>query len=191
MNIGAVVIGVSAGGLAALDQILPCLRPDFAVPVVVVQHLAPDSDDFLPKRFQSRCANPVKEVEDKDVLEPGTIYFAPPNYHVLVERNKTLALSVDPRVHFSRPSIDVLFETAAEAYLDKLIGIILTGANEDGANGLAAVKEYGGTTIVQDPETAEVAIMPKAALEKTKVDYVIPLNEIAALVNALVSGKNS
>ncbi len=191
MKFEAVVIGVSAGGLEALDKILPKLLDRFPVPVLIVQHLSPDSDDFLSKRFERRCKNNVKEAEDKDTLTPGTIYFAPPNYHLLVEPDKSLALSVDPRVNFSRPSIDVLFETAAEAFLDKLIGVILTGSNEDGANGLAAVKEHGGLTIVQDPQTAVAEQMPMAALKTTKADYVVALHEVAALLNEQVSGSNS
>ncbi len=191
MKFEAIVIGVSAGGLAALDKILPLLEADLPVPVIVVQHLSPDSCDFLSKRFALRCHNKVKEAEDKDQLGAGTIYFAPSNYHLMVEPDKSLSLSLAPRVNFSRPSIDVLFETAAEAYLEKLAGVILTGANEDGADGLAKVKEYGGLAVVQDPRTAEAPQMPAAALAKTKVDYVIPLDNMAAFLNELVSGKNS
>ncbi len=191
MNFEAVVIGVSAGGLDALDSILPQLPAGFPVSVLIVQHISPDSDNFLSKRFERRCSNRVKEAEDKDVILPGTIYFAPPNYHLLVETDKSLALSVDPRVNFSRPSIDVLFETAAEAFLDTLIGVILTGSNEDGAEGLAAVKEHGGLAIVQDPRTAAAEQMPLAALKATRADYIVALNEVAALLNELVSGPNS
>lgn len=140
----AVVIGVSAGGFKALEQILPRLDGEIPVPLLVVQHVSPDSDNYMPRHFASRCVVKVKEAEDKEKPARGTVYFAPPNYHLMVEFDRTLALSADEKVNFSRPSVDVLFETAADAYGEKLVGIVLTGANADGAAGLAKIKKMGG-----------------------------------------------
>ncbi len=187
----AVVIGVSAGGLAALGEILPQLDKRIPVPIFIVQHVSPDSDNFMPTHFDSHCHVSVKEGEDKEPPEKGTVYFAPPNYHLLVELEKTLALSVEERVNYSRPSVDVLFDTAAEAYGDKLIGIILTGANSDGALGLRKIKQFGGLTIVQSPETAEADSMPRAAIEATDVDHLLPLSEIGVFLNSLLMDKGA
>lgn len=181
----AVVIGVSAGGLAALDKILPALGRTFSLPVLVVQHVSPTSENYLPIHFSQRCLLEVKEAEDKEQIEGGVIYFAPPNYHLLVEYNQAIALSTEERVNFSRPSIDVLFETAADAYLDELVGVVLTGANSDGAAGMARIKQFGGLAVVQSPETAEAEAMPRAAIEAADVDYILPLNEIGCFLNSL------
>ncbi|QJB57089.1 chemotaxis protein CheB [Pseudodesulfovibrio sp. zrk46] len=179
----AIVIGVSAGGLAALDRILPKLNSDFSIPILVVQHISADSENYLPQHFSVRCAQEVKEAEDKEPIAQGTIYIAPPNYHLMVECDRTVALSIDPKVNFSRPSIDVLFETAADAYCDELVGLVLTGGNSDGAKGLAKIKKLGGLTVVQSPETAEVDAMPLAALEAVEPDHVVPLKDIANFLN--------
>lgn len=181
----AVVIGVSAGGLAALEAILSVLDPSFTLPVFIVQHISPESESYLSTHFSSRCALPVKEAEDKEDIQKGIVYFAPPNYHLLVERGRTLALSSDERVNFSRPSVDVLFESAADTYAEGLVGIILTGANNDGAAGLAKIKSMGGLTIVQSPHSAQVDVMPRAALLGTDVDHVIDLDQIGSFLNAL------
>lgn len=181
----AVVIGVSAGGLAALSAVLPAMDRNLPLAVMVVQHLSPASDDFLVRHLDGISGLTVKEAEDKDRLHPGRVYIAPPNYHLLVERDRTLALSLEQRVNFSRPSVDVLFETASEAYLERLIGVILTGASSDGARGLAAVKKRGGVAVVQDPLTAEADAMPRAALELVEVDHIVPLQDIGALLNRL------
>lgn len=175
----AVVIGVSAGGINALDQILPVFKKSFKLPILVVQHILAGPDNYLVDHFDSRCSMQVKEAEDKEQIIPGIIYFAPPGYHLLVEQERTLALSMDAKVNYSRPSIDVLFETAAEAYLHKLVGVVLTGANADGAAGLKAVRTFGGTTIVQSPDSAEVDTMPKAAIANLWVDQILNLDEIA------------
>jgi len=134
----AIVMGVSAGGLAALTTILPNLSNHLGLPILIVQHLSPDSDDFLATHFNKICSLTVKEAEDKEAILNNTIYFAPANYHLMVEQDKTIALSTAERVQFSRPAIDVLFETAAEAYMDGLMGILLTGANSDGTRGCPA-----------------------------------------------------
>ncbi|UZP66388.1 chemotaxis protein CheB [Desulfovibrio mangrovi] len=181
----AVVIGVSAGGLTALETILSALHASFSLPVLIVQHISPDAESYLPQHFATRCPLPVKEADDKEDIMARTIYFAPPDYHMMVELDRSISLSVERRVNFSRPSVDVLFETAAEAYGDGLIGIILTGANHDGAAGLARIKQLGGLTIVQAPETAQANAMPRAALEATQADHILTLKDIARQLNAL------
>ena len=178
----AIVVGASAGGFAALAEILPRLPADLPQSVVVVQHLYPGSGGYLIEFLRRRCTLPVKEAEEKEEVQAGTIYVAPSGYHLLIERERTFSLSVDAKVHFARPSIDVLFESAAAAYGSKLIGVVLTGANGDGASGLAEIKAQGGLAIVQDPATAEVAFMPQAALEGTTVDYVLDLPAIGRLL---------
>lgn len=164
MTLQAVVIGASAGGVHALSQILPRLPADFPVPVLVVVHLPARRDNALVELFAARCRLHVKEAEDKERLQGGTVYFAPTDYHLLVEAGGSVALSSDEPVHHSRPAIDVLFESAADAYGPALMGIVLTGANHDGADGLKAVGTAGGIAIVEDPATAEVPTMPAAAL---------------------------
>ncbi len=181
----AAVIGVSAGGLNALSRILPQLDRDIGLAIVVVQHIRPDSDSYLVQHLARLSAVRVKEAEDKERIEPGIVYFAPPDYHLLVERDGTLSLSTEERVNFSRPSIDVTFETAAEAFCDRLIGIVLTGANSDGSRGLAKIKYFGGMTVAQSPDSAEYAIMPRSAIESVEVDRIVPLSEMAELLNTL------
>lgn len=139
-----VVIGVSAGGITTLDRILPAIDAHLPLIIFVVQHVGPRAGEYLSEHFDKRSALTIKEAEDKEIPQPGVVYFAPPNYHLLLEPERTLALSTSPKVNFSRPSIDVLFETAAEAYREELIGIILTGASSDGARGLAKIKRLAG-----------------------------------------------
>lgn len=187
-TIDAVVIGVSAGGLAALSQLLPSLKKDFPASVVVVQHQRSDADSFMAEHLDKLSRLKVVEAEDKELLQPGTVYIAPANYHLLVERECSLALSVDERVNYSRPSIDVLFESAAKVFFHHLVGVVLTGANDDGTKGLGWIKKMGGLVIVQNPETAEVDIMPKSALARVDADYILDIEEIAACLNKLVIG---
>ncbi len=179
------MIGVSAGGLTALTEILPRFNIEMTLPVMIVQHQRADSDDFLVRYFDRLCRHSVREVEDKMPVESGTIYFAPVNYHLLVEPDQTLSLSTEARVNYSRPSIDVLFESAADTYTERLIGIILTGANQDGTHGAARIKELGGLIIVQDPETAEAETMPMSVIKHVQVDHILPLNRIGDFVNRL------
>lgn len=181
----AVVIGVSSGGMEALNQIMSQLSHNFALPVVVVQHQHPHADDFLARYLDEHCQLNVKQAEEKEKISPGTVYIAPANYHLLIEHDATFSLSVSERVNYARPSIDVLFETAADVYGSKVIGIILTGANNDGSLGIKTIKAYGGLAIVQKPETAEAQEMPRAALEATPVDYVLTLREIGPLLNKM------
>ncbi len=178
----AIVIGGSAGALEALAVILPALPSSCDVPIVVVVHLPPGAPSLLPTVLQPRTALLVKEVEDKEPVMGRTIYVAPPNYHVLVERDGMFALSVDDLVHFSRPAIDVLFESASEVYGPHLAGVVLAGANADGAAGLAAIKRRGGLTIAQAPDSAAVRAMPQAAIDAGAVDHVLPPAGIAALL---------
>ena len=181
-TIEAVVIGASAGALEALSQILPALPSDFKLPIFIVVHLPPTPESLLTEVFAAKCALPVKEAEDKEPIQPGTIYFAPPNYHLLVEPNRKLSLSSDEPVLFSRPSIDVLFESAADAYGDSLIGVILSGANNDGAQGLKRIIDAGGRGLVQDPASAEAAAMPQSALKLSPAAKALSLRSIAATV---------
>ncbi len=187
----AVVIGVSAGGMAALERIFSALDATFSLPIMVVQHIAPSGENYLANHFSSCCALPVREAMDKEPVTPGTISFAPPNYHLLIEQHGAMALSTEGRVNYSRPSIDVLFTTAAETYGEMLVAIVLTGASHDGAAGLAAVARTGGLTIVQEPATAEVDVMPKAALAVTRVDHVLPLDGIGEFLNTVESNTKS
>ncbi|NRD74459.1 chemotaxis protein CheB [Shewanella sp. VB17] len=174
----AIVVGVSAGGLHALTQILPCLPPDYPIAVLIVQHRYRGSDHFLDEYLNQLSAVTVKEAEPGEPILPAHVYIAPAGYHLLVERDKTLSLSIDPPVNFSIPSIDVLFQSAATCYKNTLIGLILTGANSDGSQGLKMIKEYGGYGIVQDPHTAEVDVMPRAAIDLVEVDKIIALDEL-------------
>ena len=176
----AIVIGASAGALEALSSLLPGLPADYRLPILVVVHLPPDKTSLLAELLRVRCAIRVREAEDKEPIESGVIYFAPPDYHLLVEQDKRLSLSDDEPVLFSRPSIDVLFESAADAYGDGLIGVVLTGANSDGANGLKAVVEAGGVAVVQSPGSAYAVAMPEAAIAACPEARVLPVNEIAA-----------
>jgi len=181
----AVVIGSSAGGLNALKTLFRGLDHRFRLPVIIVQHISPNSENYLIQILNELKKIKVKEADEKEKPVKGTAYIAPPNYHLLIEPDQTFTLTVDERVNYARPSIDVLFETAAEAYQDTLIGIILTGANNDGSSGLKRIKEFGGFTIVQDPDTAEVDSMPRAAILTTSVDKIMSIEEISAFLNTL------
>lgn len=175
----AMAIGASAGAVQALLEILPALPADYPLPLLVAVHVPPDRDNVLVPLLQSRCSIRVKEAEDKEPISTGTAYLAPSDYHLLVEADGTLALSSDEAVNYSRPSIDVLFESAADAFGADLIGVILTGANEDGAAGLQAVSFAGGRVIVEDPEHAYASAMPQAALKACPGAPTMRLEEIA------------
>lgn len=180
-----VAIGASWGGMTAIKRVLEPLPAGFAAAVVIAQHRQPDAGDRLAGLLGAQCSLVVAEAEDKQALEPGVVLLAPPDYHLLVEPG-AVALSVDEPVHFSRPSIDVLLQSAAEAYGDRAAGIVLTGANADGAIGLAWIAARGGTAIVQDPETAARREMPAAALAATPAAKVVTLDEIGRLLVELV-----
>jgi two-component system chemotaxis response regulator CheB len=180
-GIDAVVIGASAGGIEVLSVLLSVIPADCRVSFFIVVHSPRERPSLLPELFASRCALPVREGEDKEPVQQGTVYFAPPDYHMLIDRGPAVALSSDEPVHFSRPSIDVLFDSAADIYGERLAGVILTGANQDGAEGLAAIGRAGGRTIVQEPGSAAAAVLPRAALEAGPVDAVLSIEELQAL----------
>jgi two-component system chemotaxis response regulator CheB len=188
----AVVIGVSAGGMKALKILLKDLPQDFQLPIIIVQHISPDSDSIWISLLEKNGSIKMKEADEKEKIENGVVYFAPPNYHLLIERDYTFSLSADKRVNFARPSVDILFESAANAYGSELIGMILTGANNDGASGLKKIKDMGGLTIVQDPTSAEARFMPEAAIEEVQtVDYILPLEKIKTVLIKLAKNNVS
>ena len=176
------MIGVSTGGVSALKLLLGALPADYPLPILIVAHITPDADDGLAVLLNTLCAIRVKEADEREAIKPGTVYLAPANYHLLLERGGTLALSIDRPVNFARPSVDVLFESAAEACGPSLIGIVLTGAGSDGSAGLLKIQQQGGLTIVQDPLDAEMGAMPGNALQLLKADHVARLSEIPGLL---------
>lgn len=184
-RIDAVAIGASAGGVEALCRLLPALPASTRAAVFVVLHLPRDRPSLLASIFQARCALPVLEAQDKEPVAPGTVYVAPPDYHLLVDEGPRIALSTDVPVNFSRPAIDVLFESAADLYRERLLAVVLTGANHDGAAGLAAVQQRGGVAVVQEPESAQVALMPAAALLRNPTSLVMSIGEICVLLATL------
>jgi two-component system chemotaxis response regulator CheB len=180
-------MGSSWGGLHALETVLSGLPSHFRTPLVIAQHRSVDSGSgALPRMLSLRSGLEVHEAADKDAIEQGRVYIAPPDYHLLVEPDG-FALSTDDMVQHSRPSIDVLFDSAADAYSDELAAVVLTGANSDGAYGLQRVKRRGGVTIVQDPSTAEKRTMPDAAIATGAADHVIPLEQIASKLMELAA----
>jgi len=176
-GVQAIVVGASAGAVQALSEILPRLPADYPLPLLVVVHI-PAGTSGLPALFANKCQVGVTEPEDKEPIMPGTVYFAPPGYHMLVETDRSIALSADEPVMFSRPSIDVLFESAADSYADALVALVLSGANEDGAKGAAAICAAGGTVLIQDPDDAFVPTMPAAAAASCPAAHVLSLDAI-------------
>ena len=178
-GIEAVVIGASAGGIDAVATLLDALPASFGAAVAIVIHVPATNDGLLARVLAPRCALPLREASDKETVETGTVYLAPPGYHLLIEPEQTFALSLDEPVNFSRPSIDVLFESAAHAYRDRLLAIVLTGANADGAEGLRIVRELGGSAWVQRPDTAYAQAMPAAAIERAGADRISTVADMA------------
>lgn len=174
----AVVIGVSAGGLHALIHVLGKLPADYFLPIVVVQHRGKEYKILLEEILQTKCLLKVKQADEKEPIQAGFIYIAPADYHLLIEQDETFSLTSDKLVKHSRPSIDLLFTTAAEVYKDKLVGIILTGASSDGAEGMLDIKSSGGYTIAQDPKTAEYPYMPQSCITIGAIDKILTLDEI-------------
>ncbi len=179
-RVEAVVVGASAGAVDALSALFPALPPGYPLPVLVVVHLPPDKKSVLAELLRAKCGVDVREAEDKEPIRGGTVYLAPPDYHLLVEQDRRLSLSGEEPVLYSRPSIDVLFETAAEAYGAGLVGVVLTGANSDGARGLRVVTDAGGVALVQRPDLAYASAMPQAALDACPAARAVTLEEIAA-----------
>jgi two-component system chemotaxis response regulator CheB len=187
-RIDAVVIGASAGGVQALMTVLPALPRAAELSAFVVLHLPRDRPSQLAEIFGAHCAMAVSEAQDKEPAMPGHVYIAPPDYHLLVDAGPACALSDDEPVNYSRPSIDVLFESAADVFGERLLGIVLSGANDDGSRGAAAIKRAGGLVFVQDPATAPSSAMPSAAMARAAVDFVGNLDQIAGLLRSLSDG---
>ncbi|HLK57259.1 MAG TPA: chemotaxis protein CheB [Chthonomonadaceae bacterium] len=179
MGFDIVVIGTSTGGLMALEILLSGLPRNFALPIAIVQHRSVDSGEMLCIILRRHSRLPVLEPHDKEAILPGRVYMAPPDYHLMVEEG-AFALSTEGPVSYARPSIDVLFESAADAYRAGVIGVVLTGANQDGARGAVRIKARGGVVVVQDPATAECPVMPQATQERVAVDWTLPLEEIVS-----------
>jgi two-component system chemotaxis response regulator CheB len=184
-TIDAAVIGCSAGGLQALQQVLALLPTDLAIPIIIVSHVGPESVSLLPELISHSCRLPTGEAEEREAVAPGHVYFAPPNYHLLIEPDRTFRLSVDDCVCHVRPAADVLFISAADAYRHRLAGLVLTGANTDGARGLRAIADVGGICLVQDPETAVADTMPRAALMAVPEAKVLTLDAMAGVLDTL------
>ncbi|TWI60635.1 two-component system chemotaxis response regulator CheB [Pseudoduganella lurida] len=185
---GAVAIGASAGGVNALIDILPGLPRSYPLPIVVVLHVMRGRQNQLVDVFRQRVELRVEEAADKDALAPGTLYFAPADYHLSIEEGGVFSLSLEPPVHFARPAIDMTMESAADVYGRGLCGVLLTGANHDGAAGLAAIGKAGGLTVVQEPAEAQVAVMPNEAIRRRAPDLVLPLRDIRKLL-AMLTGE--
>jgi two-component system chemotaxis response regulator CheB len=186
-RVEAVALGASAGGIEALIALLHGLAQPWRLPVVIVLHLPESHESHLAEIFAERLQVPVHEAADKMPIVAGTVYFAPPGYHLSIERDRSFSLSCEPPVRFSRPSIDVLMASAADAYGAALAGLLLTGANEDGAEGLYRIHLAGGLTAVQDPGEAQVSTMPEAAIALHRPDHVLPVRELRALLLQLES----
>lgn len=174
----AVVIGVSAGGLNALSYLLPKIPEGYKIPIIIIQHRNTDQRDLLEEILQEKCKIVLKQADEKEKVKSGIVYLGPPDYHLLIEKDESFSLSSDAKVKYSRPSIDVLFESASYVYQDKLLGIILTGANNDGTNGIMRISKNGGHTIAQNPQEAEFPFMPQAAISSGFVKNVFSLVEI-------------
>ncbi len=185
----AVVVGTSYGGMEAIRNLLVKLPVNFELPIIIVLHIGSNKINSYLSQLNHKVNRKVKEAEEKESIRFKTVYFAPPNYHLQIESDFTFSLSTDPKINFSRPSIDVLFETAAWTYKDNLIGVLLTGSNNDGANGLFTIKEYGGITMVENPDTAIANSMPLAAMDLFKPDYVLGLHEMAEKIVELCGKK--
>lgn len=180
-----IVVGCSLGGFWALTELLKPLPPDFPFPIVVVQHRQKHEKSSLEEVLQHKITLKLKQADEKEILRGSTVYLAPPDYHLLLEKNRMLSLSSDHPVNFSRPSIDVLFETASEACKEKLIGIILTGANSDGKEGISKIRKNGGLTIAQNPVTSECGIMPSAAIASGDVQKILDIGQISKFLLSL------
>jgi two-component system chemotaxis response regulator CheB len=182
MKYEAIVVGVSSGGMNALKFIFSALPADFSLPIIIVQHISAYSDNGWIKILNKKSNLTIKEADEKEKIETGKVYIAAANYHLLIENDKTFSLTIDEHVNFARPSVDVLFESAADAYKEKLIGVVLTGSNNDGTKGIKRIKELGGMAIIQDPETAESSIMPASAIAAIQPDYILSLEKIVQLL---------
>lgn len=179
------LIGGSAGSLEVVLPLIESLKESFYLPIIIVVHRKTDSDGFLSQLLSKRSGMTVKEAEDKEQIQNRTIYIAPADYHLLIEKDHSLSLDFSEKIHYSRPSIDATFETAAEAYGTGAIGILLSGANDDGMEGIKAIQKAGGLTIVQDPSSAMVSYMPDKAIQFVKIDHVLTQTAMTALINRI------
>jgi two-component system chemotaxis response regulator CheB len=186
MQFGAIVIGVSSGSINALKCIFSALPVSFSIPIIMVQHISANSDNEWIKLLNNKSNLTIKEADEKEKVESGHVYIAPTNYHLLIENDKTFSLTINEYVNFVRPSIDILFESAAEAYKNKLNGIVLKGSNNDGAKGIKRIKELGGMVIIQDPETAESPTMPASAIAAVEPDYILSSEKIVELLLKII-----
>jgi two-component system chemotaxis response regulator CheB len=184
-RIKTVIMGGSAGSLSVLFEVLPALNSDLNTTIILVLHRKNSGDSSLSDLLAIKTVLPVKEIDDKDPVLPGNIYLAPADYHVLIEKDFSFSLDISEKVNFSRPSLDVTFESAAEAFGSSLAAILLSGSNNDGTAGLKAVQDAGGIIIVQNPETAGMAYMPQYAINNLDVDYILNAKDISALINSL------
>lgn len=180
-----IIIGGSAGSITALMRLLPVLAPHMHLPMILVLHRKENEESILAEVLANKTHKTVKEIEEKETIQPDTIYLAPADYHLLLEKNRTFSLDFSEKVNYSRPSIDVSFESAADVYGSSLIGILLSGANADGAAGLEKIKAAGGITIAQDPNDAEVGYMPEQAIIRSNVDFVFNTGAIGSFLNSL------
>jgi two-component system, chemotaxis family, protein-glutamate methylesterase/glutaminase len=184
-NCDALIIGGSAGSLDVLLKVFPALNSLLSFPVIIVLHRKPGTDNVLTSLLSSKTALPVKELEEKEKINPSTIYIAPSDYHLLIEHNKTFSLDASEKVNFSRPSIDVIFQSAAEVYRENLVCLLLSGSNNDGIEGLKKVKENGGIAIIQNPLSAAISYMPEQAALHVNIDEVLEIEDIADYINQL------
>lgn len=185
MKYKVIVMGLSSGGMDAMKNIFTDLPENFNIPIVIVQHISPKSDSEWIKILNSKYGIEIKEAEEKEQICGGTVYLAPPNYHLLLEKDGTFSLSIDERVSYARPAIDVLFETAAEAFQEQVVGVVMTGSNHDGAAGLMQIKNCGGLTIAQNPETAFSPFMPQEAINHVSPHHVLDLRDIIQFLKSL------
>lgn len=185
MKYKVIVMGLSSGGMEALKTIFAALPGNFKIPIVIVQHLSPRSDSQWIEILNKRYGITIKEAEEKEMIKSGTIFLAPPNYHLLLEKNGSFSLSIDERVSYARPAIDVLFDTAAEAFGKKVVGVVMTGSNQDGAAGLKKIKKCGGLAVVQNPETAFSSYMPQEAISQAEPHHILDLQGIIAFLKSI------
>ncbi len=185
INCDLLIIGGSAGSLEVLLKVLPHLKTDLSFAIVLVLHRKPGMDSLLTNLLSSKTKIPVKELEEKEKIQNSKIYIVPPNYHLLIEKDKTFSLDASEKVNYSRPSIDVSFEAASEVYKENLVAILLSGSNSDGTKGLKKIKENGGITVIQNPESATVSYMPENARQHVEIDYNLKIEEIADFINDL------
>lgn len=184
-NCEALVIGGSAGSLDVLLKVLPAISVNITFPIIIVVHRKQGTDSLLSDLLASKTLLKVKEVEEKEMILAGTIYIVPSDYHLLIEKDFTFSLDYSEKVNYSRPSIDVTYQSAAEVYQDRLACLLLSGSNTDGVNGLITAKNYGGEAVVQDPSSAQVDYMPAQAILKAKIDRVLKIEEIANYINTI------